>query len=259
MDKLLDKIKKDFEEFSQRNKHIQDLIKKFDSGKATLPDIDAIAKATGYALQVAIKKNVAENVAAFADEETVAAILKETFKDNYEMINAIAQNVQKRLDEAAGINIKPQKAAFPTKRVKNLAKFVAGKDLTDDKVASEFGAAVENLNGSMYADYVKANADFRSKAGLKVYVTRKSNGKCCEWCDKLLGKHVYPDVPKEVWQRHKRCTCEITYANEKAGTYDRIRYTDHAVGEKYATTKQVTRLTPEQAKQLQDKVLTKNK
>ena len=56
MDKLLDKIKKDFEEFSQRNKHIQDLIKKFDSGKATLSDIDAIAKATGYALQVAIKK-----------------------------------------------------------------------------------------------------------------------------------------------------------------------------------------------------------
>ena len=124
MDKLLDKIKKDFEEFSQRNKHIQDLIKKFDSGKATLSDIDAIANATGYALQVAIKKNAAENVAAFADEETVAAILKETFKDNYDMINAIAQNVQKRLDEAAGINIKPQKAAFPTKRVKNLAKFV---------------------------------------------------------------------------------------------------------------------------------------
>ena len=222
MSELSDKIKKDFTEFSKRNKYIQELIKKLEDGKATLSEVDSITKATGYALKVAFEKNIAENAAAFADEEILTGILRETFGDNYELINSVAENVQKRLDKWEGINIRPQKAAFPAERVENLARFAAGKDFTDEKAVSEFGAAVENLNDSMFTDYVKANADFRSKAGLKVYVIRTDHGGCCEWCAKLAGKYVYPDVPKDVWRRHKRCTCEITYVNEKAGTYDRI-------------------------------------
>lgn len=257
MSELSDKIKKDFTEFSKRNKYIQELIKKLEDGKATLSEVDSITKATGYALKVAFEKNIAENAAAFADEEVLAEILRETFGDNYEMINVVAANVQKRLDKAEGINIRPQKAAFPAERVENLAKFAAGEDLTDKKAVSEFGAAVENLNDSMFADYVKANADFRSKAGLKVYVIRTSNGKCCDWCDKWVGKYVYPDVPKNVWRRHKRCTCEITYVNEKAGTYDRISYSDRKDGEKLVSNKQVTRLTPEQAFQREKEVLSR--
>ena len=161
--------------------------KKYD---ATFNDVDSITKATGHALKTALKKNIAENPAAFADEEILADILRETFGDNYELINAVAADVQKRLDKAQGINIKPQKAEFPEERVDNLAKFTAKQDLTRKKSVSEVGAAVENLNNSMYTDYVKANADFRSRAGLKVYVIRTSDGNCCEWCDKQVGKYV---------------------------------------------------------------------
>lgn len=247
MTNLKNKIKQDYTELSHKDKHIQALIKKFEDGKATSNDVDSITKATGHALKTALEKNIAENPAAFADEEILADILRETFGDNYELINAVAADVQKRLDKVQGINIKPQKAEFPEERVDNLAKFTAKQDLTRKKSVSEVGAAAENLNNSMYTDYVKANADFRSRAGLKVYVIRTSDGKCCEWCDKQVGKYVYPDVPKDVWRRHKRCTCEITYVNERAGTYDRISYTDRKDGKKNVTNKQVTKLTSEQA------------
>lgn len=247
MSNILDKIRTDFTEFSRRNKYIQELIKKLEDGKATLSEVDAITKATGYALKVAFEKNIAENAAAFADEKVLTEILRETFGDNYEMINSIAADVQQRMDKSAGINIKPQKAGFPTERVDNLAKFTSGKDLTDEKALSEFGASVENINNSMFTDYVKANAEFRSRAGLKVYVIRSDGAGCCEWCSNLVGKYVYPDVPKDVWRRHKRCSCEITYVNEKVGTYDRISYSDRKDGEKLVSNKQVTRLTPEQA------------
>lgn len=247
MTNLKNKIKQDYTELSHKDKHIQALIKKFEDGKATSNDVDSITKATGHALKTALEKNIAENPAAFADEEILADILRETFGDNYELINAVAADVQKRLDKVQGINIKPQKAEFPEERVDNLAKFTAKQDLTRKKSVSEVGAAAENLNNSMYTDYVKANAEFRSRAGLKVYVIRTSDGKCCEWCDKQVGKYVYPDVPKDVWRRHKRCTCEITYVNERAGTYDRISYTDRKDGKKNVTNKQVTKLTSEQA------------
>lgn len=257
MTNLKNKIKQDYIELSQKDKHIQALIKKFEDGKATFNDVDSITKATGHALKTALEKNIAENPAAFADEEILADILRETFGDNYELINAVAADVQKRLDKVQGINIKPQKAEFPEERVDNLAKFTAKQDLTRKKSVSEVGAAAENLNNSMYTDYVKANADFRSRAGLKVYVIRTSDGKCCEWCDKQVGKYVYPDVPKDVWRRHKRCTCEITYVNERAGTYDRISYTDRKDGKKLVTNKQVTRLTPEQAAAKEREILDK--
>lgn len=254
---LLEKVKRDFTEFSKRNKYIQDCIKKLESGRATLSEVDSITRATGYALKVALEKNIAENVAAFADEQLITEILGDIFGDNYELINSVAENVQKQLDKAAGIGIKPQRADFPSERIENLAKITAQKDLADKAALSEFTASVENINGSIFTDYIRANAEFRDKAGLQVYVIRTDHGGCCEWCAKLAGKYVYPDVPKDVWRRHKRCSCEITYVNERAGTYDKISYFDRQDGDKIETRKWVTKLTPEQAFQREKEVLSR--
>ena len=57
----------------------------------------------------------------------------------------------------------------------------------------------------------KANTDFQYQAGLSPKVIRISSGNCCEWCDSLEGEYYYPDVPDEVWQRHKNCNCVVEY------------------------------------------------
>ncbi len=260
-DELLKKIREDYAEFSKHNKYIQELKEKFKNGKATFAEVDSITKATGYELKVAISKNISENLSDFADEETIKAILNNTLGDNYEMINSIASNVQERLDETAGISIKPKKAKFPQERVNNLAKKTASTDLTKQTAVSEFGASVENLNNSFFTDYIKENADFRSRAGLRVYIIRSDDSGCCDWCRNLVGKFVYPDVPSDIWRRHKRCSCEIIYVNERAGTYDRVKfsdYKDHDNHDKIASQKQVTRLTPAQAKAKEREIMEKN-
>lgn len=33
----------------------------------------------------------------------------------------------------------------------------------------------------------------------------------------MAGVYYYPDVPKDVWRRHDRCKCIITYEPEKGG------------------------------------------
>lgn len=257
MSALSDKIKSDLVKLSKSDKHLQSIIKRLESGKANLTDVDDFAQATGTVLKKVFEKSITESPKAFTDEQLIAEILRDIFGDNYDLINSVAENIQKQLDKAAGIGIKPQRADFPSERIENLAKVTAQKDLTDKTALSEFTASVENINGSIFTDYVKTNADFRSKAGLKVYVIRSDHSKCCAWCSKLAGKYVYPDVPKDVWRRHKRCTCEITYVNEKAGTYDQISYSDVQNGKEIETRKQVTRLTPEQARAKEKEVLSR--
>lgn len=257
MSALSDKIKNELVKLSKSDKHLQSIIKRLESGNANLSDVDDFAQATGAVLKKVFEKSISESPKAFTDEQLIAEILGDIFGDNYELINSVAENIQKQLDKAAGIGIKPQRADFPSERIENLAKVTAQKDLTDKTSLSEFTASVENINGSIFTDYVKTNADFRSKAGLRVYVIRSDHSKCCAWCSKLAGKYVYPDVPKDVWRRHKRCTCEITYVNEKAGTYDQISYSDVQNGKEIETRKQVTRLTPEQARAKEKEVLSR--
>lgn len=257
MSALSDKIKSELVKLSKSDKHLQSIIKRLESGNANLSDVDDFAQATGAVLKKVFEKSISESPKAFTDEQLIAEILGDIFGDNYELINSVAENIQKQLDKAAGIGIKPQRADFPSERIENLEKVTAQKDLTDKTSLSEFTASVENINGSIFTDYVKTNADFRSKAGLRVYVIRSDHSKCCAWCSKLAGKYVYPDVPKDVWRRHKRCTCEITYVNEKAGTYDQISYSDVQNGKEIETRKQVTRLTPEQARAKEKEVLSR--
>ncbi|MBO4865529.1 MAG: hypothetical protein J5582_03005 [Ruminococcus sp.] len=61
---------------------------------------------------------------------------------------------------------------------------------------------------------MKTNAELRNKAGLKCYIERETDGKCCEWCTKMAGRYAYPDdTPKDVFRRHDNCGCTVTYKN----------------------------------------------
>lgn len=251
---LLKKIRADYNEFAKRNKYIQQCIEKIESGSATFKEVDSVTKATGYALKVAFEKNIADNISEFANEDTIRKILNSTLGDNYEFINLIATNVQKRLDEKAGISIVPQKAPFPSERTNNLAAYTAKQDLSKDSALRDFSAATENIVNSIYTDYVKENAEFRSNAGLEVTVSRWDDVGCCYWCESLVGKYTYPDVPDDIWRRHKNCSCVIDYTNSKTGSRERIKFSDTRNGNKMITTKQVTQLTPEQAAELERKI-----
>jgi len=59
---------------------------------------------------------------------------------------------------------------------------------------------------------LKKNAEFRSKAGLRPRIIRKSEYRCCEWCSKMEGICDCPNnVPHDVYRRHERCRCVVEY------------------------------------------------
>lgn len=73
------------------------------------------------------------------------------------------------------------------------------------------GPVLENMLESIVLNSIEKNVKFQSDSGLRPKVVRKSNGYCCEWCNKLVGTYSYPDVPKDVYRRHKNCTCTVEY------------------------------------------------
>ena len=99
-------------------------------------------------------------------------------------------------------------------------------------------APVENLAWSVVDDTMKANADFQYKAGLPAKVVRKTEPSGvrsvkrgnktityrvpCKWCQRVAGTYTYPNVPKEVWQRHDGCECIITYTPAGGGRLDTL-------------------------------------
>ena len=85
----------------------------------------------------------------------------------------------------------------------------------DDMVSSILGRALTNAAQSLYDDYVKANASFRSGAGLKAKLIRTMHGHGCPWCRKLAGTYDYDDAPADIYRRHDNCSCTVIYECEK--------------------------------------------
>lgn len=73
------------------------------------------------------------------------------------------------------------------------------------------GESVINFSQTIVDDTIKTNAEFHYKAGLSPKIIRTSDGNCCDWCDSVVGVYKYPDVPKDVYRRHKHCQCEVNY------------------------------------------------
>lgn len=70
---------------------------------------------------------------------------------------------------------------------------------------------IDNLLKDIVTNSIEKNAEFQYEAGMKPKVIRKSPGYCCEWCQNLVGTYTYPDVPKDVYRRHKNCNCTVEY------------------------------------------------
>ena len=50
------------------------------------------------------------------------------------------------------------------------------------------------------------------KLGLKPKIVRRESGDCCEWCKQVEGVYEYPNVPRDVYRRHRYCRCTVEYS-----------------------------------------------
>ena len=212
-----DRIKAAFDAKCARDSTLTHIKRKIENGTAAMEDTSVYARRLGELLRKSIESTTKPDDLPDGKMyfNIAQSILEPLLRGNYDDVNAICAEVQSALDAKKGIGLKPQKADFPAERVRAAIGGAAVKE-TAEHAIQVLGRTAENITGSFQTDYVKKNAEFRSKAGLSCYIERKDGFRCCNWCAGLAGRYRYPDeVPKDVYRRHDNCTCDVSYVSEK--------------------------------------------
>lgn len=238
----------------ENDKKLSKLRQKVNSGKATYADTAAYSTHVGNLLGDTFAQHILS-----VSPELREALTVELMHDRYMDINAIIDRVQKSMDEAQGLHLAPQHAPFYDDRAHQIGSALADPTVPDETIKRRARAATATATKSMHDDRMKTEAKFRSRAGLKCFITRNAVSGCCEWCTAIAGRYAYGEEPDDIYRRHDNCDCTVTFENGRK-RQDVWSKREWEVPEPGAGAGDPVVFTAEQAKALQDekqlKVLT---
>lgn len=208
---LLERIRQDFNNAYTNSEKITSLLAKVKAGRATYAEANEYAVELGEILASAYNKNITSAVLPDGQMyyNIAKRIIEPTMSNNYNLIADISMQVQKSLNETAGIGIKAIRPELNSDRIDGIVNRISSEAF--ENVKWLLNEPVKNFSQSVIDDSIKANSEFQGKAGLTPRIVRKLSGECCEWCARLAGKYTYPDVPPDVYRRHQRCRCTVDY------------------------------------------------
>lgn len=214
---LQEEIKRTFQNGVMRDRRAMQVTKRIRDGTATFSDAHTYAESLGENLSDALVRTLTPdnlpngtlyyNIA----QRTVIPALK----DNYKMVNEISNSIQEIADSKAGIGLKTVTADFPEMRINGLIDKMTEDDITFEDVVKWLQEPIINNSEAFADDFVHANAKFRNDVGLKSTITRIVAPGCCPWCEDKAGTYDYDKAPDDIYQRHERCRCTVTYQSEK--------------------------------------------
>ena len=209
---LLEKIKQDFFSSAEKSSELEKLLLLLKDGKASYKESYRFATQIGEILSTALQENINNDVLPEGKMHFNIAnrVLNEMFETNHKMVSSYAKKIQEELNKQAGLGLKSVIAPINQNRIDSLVNRLSHES-SFDEASWILGAPVVNFSQNVVDNHIKANAEFHYKSGLKAKVVRTTNGKCCEWCDKLAGVYFYPKVDKNVFRRHDRCDCTVDY------------------------------------------------
>lgn len=193
-----------------KNARLAAIRKRIDAGKADFLDSELYTAITAEITA----EQMRDNVLALADREPAFVdIVHERYTDTFAVFSA----VQRILDAAAGIRIRTAEPGFQTDRAHKIGHSLNDLTVPDSVIERRAYSATENYVRSQHDRCTKANALFRSRAGLDCRIIRTGGGKCCEWCAGVSGSFTAGDAPKGIWGRHDNCKCSIIYETRRGG------------------------------------------
>lgn len=208
---LLEKLENEFVNKYSKNKKINSAVKKIKTGKATHKDSNEFAYECGKILAEVFKGNIStEDLPDGKMYYNIAdRVLNDTLGRNYKLISDYSADVQTSLNKSSGLRIRGLKPPKNQDRINGLIEKVQEKTYEETKWVLQ--EPIINFSQSIVDDTIKTNVDFHNKLGLKPKIVRKMNGKCCDWCKEVEGEYKYPNVPKDVFRRHRFCRCTVEY------------------------------------------------
>lgn len=218
---LIKNINDEFEKNCIKDANMRALVKKVEAGTATYADAYKYAEAVGTARANAFQSEISSEVLPDGKMyyNIAERVMTGSLGTDHEMIADFAEQVQKAINDNAGIRLKAQRADLDEDRIDGFVQRLASEDNVDN-VKWLLNEPVKTHARSVVDDTVKKNAKFQHKAGIKAKVVRYGGSDCCKWCDGLTGEYIYPSVPREVFMRHDNCRCSLDYNGKKLTAYE---------------------------------------
>ena len=214
---LNDRIQTDFKNNVMKDRRIRQISQRIRDGTATFVDGHDYAERLGENLSKALVTNLTADT--LPDGKLYYNIAKRTvtpaLEENYNLTNEIAAEIQKLLDESAGIGLNAVRADFPAERIQGLIDKMTADGITLERALVWLTEPIINNSEAFFDDFIDSNARFREDVGLKATITRSVAPGCCEWCDKMAGTFDYRDKPDDIFRRHEFCRCTVTYQSNK--------------------------------------------
>lgn len=205
----LARIRKTLQQTAEETPAAKALIEKIRSGKASYEDTALYARWAAQNLGLSLSDVICD-----IDLEDRTAVCKALLLDQYEDINGFVDMVQAELDSRFGIHLAPQRAPFPAERADTIGHSLADTTKPDAVIRRRAQSATATATKAMHDDRMEAEVKFRSRAGLKCYITRVAVGDTCPWCAEVAGKYPMGEEPEGIFRRHDHCDCTVVYGSQ---------------------------------------------
>lgn len=214
---LWEQIEKRFRASVKEDDEIEQILKKIEKRTATHMESQRyairIGKHSAESLQDTLVSEVLPNGKMYYNiaERTI----RPAMELDREMILQTSTEIQEILNANAGIGMKAVKPDANDDRIEGIINRTCAEE-NFDSIKWIIKAPIEAFAQSIVDDFIRQNADFQYKAGLRPKIRRVLSGKGCPVCRILEGTYDYPDdlpeYPKyDVWTRHDNCRCMVTY------------------------------------------------
>jgi hypothetical protein len=210
--KLLAKLKKSFNEKYNKNKKVEKILSTIKDGKPTYSEVNDLSIEVGDILAEVFQGNLSQDM--LPDGRMYYNIAKRTVEpmmvNNYNIVSDNAVMVQEILNKQAGMRIKAQVPDLNQSRIDGIINRLDEAESFDD-IKWILDEPVRNFTQAVADDAVKKNTKFHKGLGLVPSVTRIVKGDCCDWCREVAGTYYSPDIPDDVYRRHRYCRCTVEY------------------------------------------------
>lgn len=214
---LVEGVQKAFDEGVARDPTIASILMRIRDGTPRATDSHRYAERLGEILAASYKKVIREDDLPNGRMYYNIAnrIIKPPLRTNYDMVMETSEDIQKAIDVSDGLGIGTIAPDFPEARVDGLIDKLSDPENDFVRIIYWLGEPIINNTEAFADDFVRANADLRSKMGLTETITRISAPGCCEWCDAMAGSYMYGEHPPDIFRRHEYCRCSVTHQTSK--------------------------------------------
>lgn len=209
---LLAKLKRAFSEKFNNNKKIDKILSTIRDGEPTYSEVNDLSIEVGDILAEVFGEHLSADM--LPDGRMYYNIAKRTVEpmmiNNYDIVIDNAVIVQEILNKQAGMGIKAQVPKLNQSRIDGIIDRLDEAEFFDD-VKWILDEPIKNFTQAIVDDVIEKNTEFHKGLGLVPSVTRIVQNDCCDWCREVAGTYYSPNIPDDVYRRHRFCRCTVEY------------------------------------------------